>query len=243
VKCKTKPISGGEPLGGGRTNKPNLPPPDGRRGRRWSLLRQTNPICPPCREMGAAGQPYEQSQFGAPSQPGADCAKQTQSGGASWRTGTDYAKRTQFGAARAVPAGQFCQTKPIPAVGRGCQGAKCAKRTQFLPLCRSGDRRSREGQMRQTNPNLSKLGYLENETRDEGQMRKTNPVSGRDRAAAAPRPSGLARAKRIVQNKANLHPVRPIQWPGIRHRMPATPSDGAAALTCRSSRVQCCFWV
>jgi hypothetical protein len=171
VKCKTKPISGGEPLGGGRTNKPNFPPPDGRRGRGWSLLRQTNPILrlrPPvaaggdniadserlaARRQSLRGRLYKQTQFGGPpGDRGADYAKQTQSGGASWRTGTDYTKRTQFGAARAVPAGQFCQTKPIPAVGRGCQGAKCAKRTQFPPLCRSGDRRSRKGKMRQTNP-------------------------------------------------------------------------------------------
>jgi hypothetical protein len=133
---QTNPISGGRARPGGRgvlykrtQFLPSCRSAD--RRSREGRLRQTNPICPPWREMGAARRSYEQSQFRAPSQPGADCAKQTQSGAASWRTGTDYAKRTQSGAARAVPAGQFCQTKPIPAVGRGCQGAKRAKRTQL----------------------------------------------------------------------------------------------------------------
>jgi hypothetical protein len=174
---QTNPISGGRARPGGRgvlykrtQFLPSCRSAD--RRSREGRLRQTNPICPPWREMGAARRSYEQSQFRAPSQPGADCAKQTQSGGASWRTGTDYAKRTQSGAARAVPAGQFCQTKPIPAVGRGCQGAKCAKQTQFLPLCRSGDRRSREGQMRQTNPSLGKMGHLGNSASREANYAK-----------------------------------------------------------------------
>jgi hypothetical protein len=46
-------------------------------------------------------------------------------------------KQTQSGAAQVVSAGQFCQTKPIPPVGRGAEGERC-----------------------KTKPNLGALGYL-----------------------------------------------------------------------------------
>jgi len=107
---------------------------------------ETNPICHP----GQAG--------GVPA--GADRAKQSQSPpemptipsrGQSCKTnpitGRDeargrrmrgkYAKRTQF----------------APGPG-GTRRGVLYKQTQFLPLCRSGDRRSREGKSCETKPNL-----------------------------------------------------------------------------------------
>jgi hypothetical protein len=53
---------------------------------------------------------------------------------------TNCARRTQFG------------------LGSGSRRAKDAKQTQFLPLRRSGDRRSREGEACETNPIGPALG-------------------------------------------------------------------------------------
>jgi hypothetical protein len=92
------------------------------------------------------------------------CAKQTQ-----------FAPRAQEWARAAetgkLPQGRLCQTNPIPAgrarktivKARGLgdatpQGSSCAKQTQFLPLCRSGHRRAREGRSCKTNPISGRAG-------------------------------------------------------------------------------------
>jgi hypothetical protein len=117
----------------------------------------------------------------------------------------------------AVGAGPPCQTKPIRRQ-RGRRGshlykqtqlarATRAKRTQFpdcagwaLPvdpnhgrdahatICRSGDRRSREGKPCETKPNLGALGYLEDGV--EGLV-QTNPIPA---------------AGTILPNKPNFRP-------------------------------------
>jgi hypothetical protein len=56
--------------------------------------------------------------------------------------GADSAKQTQSGAARVGSAGQFCGTKPIPAVGPGCQGRNAPNKAKLGQAEACGDGRS-----------------------------------------------------------------------------------------------------
>jgi hypothetical protein len=123
------------------------------------------------------------------------------------------AKQTQFRRAdRAGPAGpqykqsQFAAVQTNPIRGHGGRGeagearGDCAKQTQFLPFCRSGDRRSREGESCQsqfrvsrlgpegdtceTKPNLGGMGHLSDGASGEANYAKQSqlsPVSGNGR--------------------------------------------------------------
>jgi hypothetical protein len=104
---------------------------------------KTNPICPAV--PGGSPPPLD-----PPASPpaGGGRAKQTQFRARPGGTGPEgrgrgkkYAKRSQawedWGIWGTVPqGGQWCDIASMPRFG---------KQTQFLPLCRSGDRRSREG--------------------------------------------------------------------------------------------------
>jgi hypothetical protein len=119
-----------------------------------------------------------------PGVPKAKCAKQTQTW-VSWGIwGTGRRGRTK---GKCVKQTQFAPQGPA---GRGTNkanwaGANYAKQTQFLPLCRSGDRRSREGN-RATSPRCPASGNKANSeqlgrgrsTREEAVMRN-KPKLGR----------------------------------------------------------------
>jgi hypothetical protein len=111
---------------------------------------QTNPICP--RRMGRRGRGWSL------------CAKQTQLPEASHRGGVGRGGLREPHYSSIL---SFHHPRPMPIVrnkaklGRaGLSGGRdagraqgnCAKQTQFLPLCRSGDRRSREGRLCETKP-------------------------------------------------------------------------------------------
>jgi len=73
------------------------------------------------------------------------------------RAGKTIAKAGGLDAATRHTA-QTCKTKPISG---GTGGTRALyKQTQFLPLCRSSNRRSREGKSCETKPNLGGLGDL-----------------------------------------------------------------------------------
>jgi hypothetical protein len=84
-----------------------------------------------------------------------------------------------------------------------------AKRTQFLPLCRSGDRRSREGQMRQTKPNLGKLGYLGHSAPGRGQSYKQTQFGEESQVLRRARPwSGLQTSNWVKGRSCKTPPLR-----------------------------------
>jgi hypothetical protein len=72
-----------------------------------------------------------------------------------------------------------------------------AKQSQFLPLCRSGDRRSREGKLCETKPNLGWLGYLGADAMG-GQSCETKPIW---KGVGRGRPT---HEESIMRNKAKL---------------------------------------
>jgi hypothetical protein len=83
-----------------------------------------------------------------------------------WR---DVRNKPNWQGPSAGGAGRAVQTNPIWRVGR-------AKRTQFLPLCRSGDRRSREA-------HRAKQSQFHRSVRAvEGERCETNPICRGDRA-------------------------------------------------------------
>jgi hypothetical protein len=115
----------------------------------WSLLCKTKPIPGGAGRLSLTPRPSSlaptkpiarnEPNLGQPGQ-GADGRKMQNEPNlamASRHPGANCAKRSQFGPAWAGP---------------GTRRARDAKRTQFLPICRSRDRRSREGKLCETKP-------------------------------------------------------------------------------------------
>jgi hypothetical protein len=186
---------------------------------------------------------YEQSQFRAPAQPGADCAKQTQSGGASWRTGTDCAKRTQFGAAWLASWGDYAKRSQKAVGGSQWPVASCTNKANWPGgvgvRCTNKANRGRpkrcphadsaeqsqfrqsaggaQGEMRQTNPSLGELGYLGDRTAgtNEGQMRQTNPICATGAGRAWYKQSQLGWSQLCETNPIPaIMPIRRSAFPG-----------------------------
>jgi hypothetical protein len=130
--------------------------------------------------------PYKQTQFASAgwageAVAGAYCAKQTQLPEAGHRGGVrragpptlvDRAKQTQFGGPPGDRGADYAKQTQSCRRARG----RLYKRTQFLPLCRSGDWRSREGKSCETKPNLGAPCCLGTGSRGPVQ---TNPISAR----------------------------------------------------------------
>ncbi len=169
-------------------------------------MRQTNPI--------SGGAPAESDE--------------RQVGG--WRETSYGEQHVQQASAK---QSQFAGTAPGRAWDRGVSSgagapAYGAKQTQFLPLCRSGDRRSREGKSCKTNPISVTAGRGEARGAwDEGQNVQNEANSGpsgakRGRPSPAPRPSGL-----VPPPRAGLCETNPI----LARR--AEPMDLESATVCR----------
>ncbi len=75
------------------------------------------------------------------------------------------------------------------------------KQTQFLPLCRSGDRRSREGKLCETKPNLGGLGYLGDGVSEACCAKQNQPLD------CGPRSQPRVTALRIGPGPAAGHPI------------------------------------
>ncbi len=125
-------------------------------------MRKTNPLCIRPQESVGQAPPYKGAQL-----------RQTNPipGTAGRRPGNERRKTNPIGRS------ESCETNPISGRGRVGRGLGDAgrgvlyKQTQFLPLCRSGDRRSREGKRaKQTQSAADRQGHRR------GQACKTNPI-------------------------------------------------------------------
>ena len=159
-----------------------------------------------------------------------------------------------------VPPGERCKTNPISG-GRNAppfqystipafqSDADRAKRTQFLPRCRSGDRRSREGKWCETNP----IGPLEGvgrgrPTHEEpmGNRAKRSQLAVGEPLAGIPNYSSIplfhhSNAVPVVRNKANSsHDAdREIGVPGGR-ACETKPISTASDMG--PPNANCCVW-
>jgi hypothetical protein len=233
--CQTKPISGN--VGGpglGCTNKPNRPegimrnkPNFGR----W-LVVQTNPICHPARwgQQDPSRQTRRARQKSGSTEPTPDIGPETR-------------VETQLG--------DFCrgrQTKPIPAIGRGCQGRDVPNKAKLGQAGASGGRCTRVLVARnKANFSIADCGLriLDCGFREAGGRSsefarpavQTNPI-GRSQSCetkpicSAP-PGGAAGARDLVANVQNKPDSHGSSRSGggatdncersaaIRHRLPA----------------------
>jgi len=140
-------------------NKPNFGPATRKTIVKAKGLGDATPQGSYCAKQSSSArrcraQLYKQTQFGVPSREACrreqtkpiwpDRALEDAGRGPSY-------KQSQFGHAARASLASARRALPVdPNHGRDAHAT----------ICRSGDRRSREGQMRQTKPNLGKLGYL-----------------------------------------------------------------------------------
>jgi hypothetical protein len=101
-------------------------------------------------------------------------------------------KQTQSGAPQVVSAGQFCQTKPIPPVGRGAAGERCKTKPNLGALGYLGAGRAGPWPepIRQNKANLGKPGRQNRQ----GRLCQTKPIlpAGTREWTQATSPGGLA---------------------------------------------------